>query len=431
MKKKLLSALCAAVLVISCAAPSAGALEGEQTRRGEALSLLGLVQPDAGGLRQEAPLTRVQAAVLLVRLAGGEKEPDTDGWFAGFRDVPAWAAPAVNYAVRRGWLTGVSNVRFDPQGAVSADEWCAMLLRMLGYRPEEDFDAAEAAAAAWRLGVGSRVYTGSLTRGDAFESMYDALSAAYPGTKETVLSRLTAAGAVSSAAAGALGLRDPALTARQTADRYLSACFVLTLYESAEEAAAGEASADASGFFISADGLAVTNYHSIDGAVEAAAALYNGETYPVERVVWYDPDADIAVIRVSNTGSGGKTVTFHPLTVVGSAELRPGDTVYAIGSPLGLGLAISAGIVAATGHQVERYSQPCIVNSADISQGSSGGALLNVYGQVVGITSGAYVYGNSMYLAVPAEPVLTADLTAPGWTLAEVAVREADRPARD
>ena len=53
--------------------------------------------------------------MLLVRLAGGEKHPDTDGWFAGFRDVPDWARTAVNYAARRGWISGVSNVQFNPE----------------------------------------------------------------------------------------------------------------------------------------------------------------------------------------------------------------------------------------------------------------------------------------------------------------------------
>jgi hypothetical protein len=66
------------------------------------------------------------------------------------------------------------------------------------------------------------------------------------------------------------------------------------------------------------------------------------------------------------------------------------------------------------------------MNTADISQGSSGGALLNVYGRVIAVTSGAYTYGNNMYLAVPVDPVLTADLTVRGWTLAEVAAMQAN-----
>lgn len=60
------------------------------------------------------------------------------------------------------------------------------------------------------------------------------------------------------------------------------------------------------------------------------------------------------------------------------------------------------------------------MDTADISEGSSGGALLNTCGQVVGVTSGAYTYGNNMYLAVPIDPVLSADLSGQGWTLKEV-----------
>ena len=78
---------------------------------------------------------------------------------------------------------------------------------------------------------------------------------------------------------------------------------------------------------------------------------------------------------------------------------------------------------------MENYTVPCIVNTADISQGSSGGALLNAYGQVIGITTGAYVYGNSMYLAVPVDPVFEADLSGAGWTLEELSALENEDPA--
>ena len=64
------------------------------------------------------------------------------------------------------------------------------------------------------------------------------------------------------------------------------------------------------------------------------------------------------------------------------------------------------------------------MNTADISQGSSGGALLNVFGHVVGVTSGAYRIGNSMYLAVPVDIIQTLDLGVEGETLAQVADRE-------
>ena len=97
------------------------------------------------------------------------------------------------------------------------------------------------------------------------------------------------------------------------------------------------------------------------------------------------------------------------------------DQVYALGAPLGLTLTISSGVVSATDHQVAQFGFGCIVNTADISHGSSGGALLNTLGHVVGVTSGAYEAGNNLYIAIPLTPVLEADWTAGGLTLREVA----------
>lgn len=422
MKKRLLSALCAVMLMLS-AVPAVSAQTGDTERYMDLLTVLKLLEethPDA-----DTPVTRGQAAVLLVRLAGGEKRPDTDGWFAGFRDVPAEAQQAVNYAARRGWVSGVSNTVFHADGLLNADAWCTMLLRMLGYSDKNgDFAVSDAAAFAWRVGLTGRQLSGSLTMGDVAETLWDALWFTYRGTETTVLARLLEYGVCPVSAVNALGLLTPELTARQVADRHLSAVFQLSLYKTEAQVLDGVSAANASGFFISEDGLAVTNYHSIEGAIKADATLFNGEVYGVERVIWYDTGMDIAVIRVSRTGQGCKTSAFHCLEVVGTAEIRPGDTVYALGNPLGLGLAVSSGIISATAHKLERYTQPCVVNSADISQGSSGGALLNAYGQVIAVTSGAYTYGNNMYLAVPADPLLSADLTVEGWTLSEVVERE-------
>ena len=92
--------------------------------------------------------------------------------------------------------------------------------------------------------------------------------------------------------------------------------------------------------------------------------------------------------------------------------------------------------VCATAHKADLSTLPCIVSDATISRGSSGGALLNEYGRAVAVTTGAYVYGNNMYLCVPLDPVLEADLTGEGMTLQEVldavtAAREAAAAAAE
>lgn len=431
MKKRVLAFLCA-LLLLTGAVPFAAAQEGETLRAADAMHTLGLVNgTGASGYALESPATRAQAAVLLVRLAGAQQDAAADNWFSGYRDVPAWASRAVHYAVHQGWIDSPASAGLDfhPDTAITADEWFTFLLRMLGYDDDAgDFSPDSAALFAQHIGLTPQASTGSLSRGQLFVLLESALSFSYKDGSATVISRLIDRGIVSRAAANALGFLSPVLTARQVAERYTAAAFHLDVYTRQIELDIDMPMVNASGFFISADGLAVTNYHTIEDSVHAVATLSTGEVYPVQRVLYYDPDADIAVIQISKTSrSGHVTSAFAHLDIApsGTRDVRPGDVVYTLSDPLGMGLAVSSGIISATNRDVERYSVPCLMSTADISQGSSGGALLNALGQVIGVTSGAYTYGNSMYLAVPIDPVLSADLTGQGWTIREVKEREA------
>lgn len=431
MKKRVLAFLCA-LLLLTGAVPFAAAQEGETLRAADALHTLGLINgTGASGYALESPATRAQAAVLLVRLAGAQQDAAADNWFSGYRDVPTWASRAVHYAVHQGWIDSPASAGLDfhPDTAITADEWFTFLLRMLGYDDAAgDFSPDSAALFAQHIGLTPQASTGSLSRGQLFVLLESALSFSYKDGSATVISRLIDRGIVSRAAANALGFLSPVLTARQVAERYTAAAFHLDVYTRQIELDIDMPMVNASGFFISADGLAVTNYHTIEDSVHAVATLSTGEVYPVQRVLYYDPDADIAVIQISKTSrSGHVTSAFAHLDIApsGTRDVRPGDAVYTLSDPLGMGLAVSSGIISATNRDVERYSVPCLMSTADISQGSSGGALLNALGQVIGVTSGAYTYGNSMYLAVPIDPVLSADLTGEGWTIREIKEREA------
>lgn len=431
MKKRVLAFLCA-LLLLTGAVPFAAAQEGETLRAADALHTLGLINgTGTSGYALESPATRAQAAVLLVRLAGAQQDAAADNWFSGYRDVPTWASRAVHYAVHQGWIDSPASAGLDfhPDTAITADEWFTFLLRMLGYDDAAgDFSPDSAALFAQHIGLTPQASTGSLSRGQLFVLLESALSFSYKDGSATVISRLIDRGIVSRAAANALGFLSPVLTARQVAERYTAAAFHLDVYTRQIELDIDMPMVNASGFFISADGLAVTNYHTIEDSVHAVATLSTGEVYPVQRVLYYDPDADIAVIQISKTSrSGHVTSAFAHLDIApsGTRDVRPGDPVYTLSDPLGMGLAVSSGIISATNRDVERYSVPCLMSTADISQGSSGGALLNALGQVIGVTSGAYTYGNSMYLAVPIDPVLSADLTGQGWTIREVKEREA------
>ncbi|MBR3570236.1 MAG: serine protease [Oscillibacter sp.] len=391
MSKRILALFCALSICFSLI-PGASALEGEARRAADTLITLGLLAEADADYDMSQPANRFSAAVMLSRLSDAE-EPGAD--------FP------------------------NPAASVTASEWFLMLLQTLGYREGADFTSADAAVFARRIGLSSRAYTGMMTFGDLCESAQDALRFPYKDGGVTVVGRLVENGICSQSAVNALGLNNPELTARQISDRYMSAVFSMILYDVPDPIDEGEPYADASGFFISPDGLAVTNYHSIEGAAQAVATLVTGESCMVERVVWYDVEMDLAVIRVSRTTVNGQSVSaFACLELVGTEDLRPGDIAYTLSNPLGLGLAVSSGVISATARKVERYSLPCVMNTADISQGSSGGALLNVYGHVVAVTSGAYRVGNSMYLAVPVDIVKTLDLTGEGETLQAVSDKE-------
>ena len=397
MKKRLFSLLCVLTLLLG-ALPSAAALEGESRRAAETLAELHLLSsvPTEKALRTAA--TRQQATELLVR-------------FYGVTPAQREVSPQ-EYAVSKGWVT----VTGGQQDAVPTDEVCASLLRQLGY---EDLGAGSPALLARRIGLTYRDYEETLTSGDLCQLMRDALT--FPDAQGvTAAQRLVEAGVCTQK--DVQDLFPESLTARQTADRYLSAVFSIDTFYSEDHYKKGRIDSGGSGFFVSESGLALTNYHTIERSVRATVTLITGETFPVESVVYHDPDLDLALLRVSKTTVEGRTTTprFAALELSEDPDLRPGDKVYTLGVPLGLTLAISDGIVSAVNHTTERFTLPCIVNTADISHGSSGGALMDVCGRVVGVTTGAYEGGNNLYISVPVAPVLEADWTAEGLTLAQV-----------
>lgn len=404
MKKRIISLLCALILLLG-AVPSAAALEGESQQAANALAALRLIDavPSAGDLK--GPASRIQATELLVRLYGVT---------AGQR-----SAGVQDYAAAQGWVTVTSGQK-DP---IPTAEFCASLLRQLGY---DGFTNEDADVFARRIALTTRDYGETLTLGDLYQLVRDAL--AFPDKDGAAAARRLADKGFCTQDQVRQYFPEE-LTARQAADRHMAAAFRLDIYYTDKAYQSDRPSNGGSGFFVSAGGLAVTNYHTIDGAVHATANLITGESFEVERVLFYDAGADLALLRVSRTTRDGKTTVpfFSFLELAEDPDLRQGDRVYTIGVPLGLALTISDGVVSAVDHAVEGFSLPCVINTADISHGSSGGVLMNVYGHVVGVTTGAYSAGNNLYLSLPLTPILEADWTAGGVTLAQVAEEMKDK----
>ena len=150
--------------------------------------------------------------------------------------------------------------------------------------------------------------------------------------------------------------------------------------------------ASGSGFIISEDGYILTNYHVISGYDKVTVATYDQETYDAS-VIGYDESSDIAVLKID-------AENLDPVTLGDSSKLRVGDTVFAIGNPLGeLTFSLTKGIVSALSRNISTESgssMSLIQTDCAINSGNSGGALFNDSGEVIGITNAKYSASGSM-----------------------------------
>lgn len=172
-----------------------------------------------------------------------------------------------------------------------------------------------------------------------------------------------------------------------------------------------EADGVGSGIIINKDGYILTNYHVIQGAQKITITLNNKKSVTA-KVVNYDSSLDLAVIKVTDSN-----ITMPGVAELGSSgDLQVGDSVVAIGNPLGLEFfgTVTTGVVSALNRQVSvenSKSQTLIQTDAAINPGNSGGPLVNSQGQVIGITSskltdtGEGVSAEGMGFAIPIDVV--------------------------
>jgi putative serine protease PepD len=147
----------------------------------------------------------------------------------------------------------------------------------------------------------------------------------------------------------------------------------------------GSSQAQGSGFVYDSDGHIVTNNHVVQGADSISVTFPDNSKYSA-KVVGTDPSTDLAVLKVDAPAS-----KLHPLTLGDSSALGVGDGVVAIGSPFGLEETVTTGIVSALDRNISSTNSYSIAGAiqtdAAINHGNSGGPLLNMAGDVVGITT--------------------------------------------
>lgn len=156
--------------------------------------------------------------------------------------------------------------------------------------------------------------------------------------------------------------------------------------------------ATASGFVIEEGTTLVTNFHVIDGVHHIVAHMPDGEkSVEICTVLAYDAYADLAILECE------ESIGVQPLVLGDSDAVKQGDKVYAVGYPLGLANTLSDGVISS--RYLDEHNIDILQITAPISSGSSGGALLNEYGEVIGVICASYVNGQNMNIAISAAEV--------------------------
>ena len=155
--------------------------------------------------------------------------------------------------------------------------------------------------------------------------------------------------------------------------------------------------ATGSGFVAFDSSTLITNYHVIEGGSYVVAISDDQEQYLVSRICCYDKQKDIAILQFDQVTKA------DPLPLDTDGQLKRSQTVVAIGSPAGLRNTISIGNISAF---YTEGGKDWIQFTAPISSGSSGGALFNDEGEIIGITTATYASAQNVNMAVKAEEVI-------------------------
>ncbi|MGA3265374.1 MAG: trypsin-like peptidase domain-containing protein [Verrucomicrobiota bacterium] len=161
-----------------------------------------------------------------------------------------------------------------------------------------------------------------------------------------------------------------------------------------------------SGFFINADGYLITNFHVIEGETEISVEVYpqTGDqlertTYKQIKIIAINKFHDLALLHIEDKNAP----KFKYVTLGSSEALAVGDSVFAIGSPLGLERTVTEGIMSTKTRELE--GELYIQTTAQINPGNSGGPLFNMAGEVVGVTNMKILFGEGLGFAIPVELV--------------------------
>ena len=359
----------------------------------EKLSTIGIFKGTENGYELERQPTRLEGLIMLIRLLGKENEAlKLNKEQSVFIDVPDWGRGYVNYAYKNGLTKGLGNGLFGTNDILDGKSYTTFLLRALGYSDKNNADFSWQDAVLFGKSIGlldeeifNKINNSTFIRDYIVKMTYDALQTYVKDNGFTLLKKLVNDGVLTDIQAQNLIFNENSQKKELTSieiGRLSKGAVMLHVVGYDNSAWSG------SGFYIDSNGGIVTNYHVINGAksikiIDDDGSIYTGEI----KVLGIDDYNDIALIDTDKASE-----IF--LEIGDSDNIQIGEEIYAIGSPLGLSNTLSNGIISSIRKDLIQISAP-------ISQGSSGGALIDKYGKVVGITSSGYIEGENLGFAVP------------------------------
>lgn len=394
------------IIMLSLSAAGIPVLAGEsrdlasETSKAICLKQLGLFRgvSDSDFALERKP-SRIEAIVMLIRLLGKESEALSKVYSHPFVDTPEWADPYIGYAFATGLSNGISENQFG-NGEASAASFLTFVLRALGYSDKNGTDFMWDSPFALAKAVGiltDEVNTVDFLRADVATVSFNALSALIKNTSISLSTKLISEGVFSEdqyntiIEANSNDTRNAAMTAAEI----FSKCSPSVVYIETF-GVDGEPYARGSGVIFESSGLAITNYHVLENALSATATVSNGVTYDISGIVGFNREEDFAIIQIDGTD-------FFPMKIGNSNLLTIGEKIFTIGNPLGLTSTISDGLIS----NLSRAGYDGMIQiTAPISHGSSGGAMINEHGELVGITTAGISSGQNLNFAIPINKIV-------------------------
>ena len=169
-----------------------------------------------------------------------------------------------------------------------------------------------------------------------------------------------------------------------------------------------------SGVIVDASGVLITSLHVIQGDIEVAVELANGDVYDDVAVVDVDERRDLVLLKI-------KAFNLTAASLGDSDDVQVGEDVVLVGSPQGLNLTVSEGVISAVRDSRDGYR--LLQTSAPASPGSSGGGMFNAYGELVGVVTSQITDGQNLNFGVPINYARGLLATEATMTLAELKIR--------